>query len=225
MINYSVIQQNSTCNVESAQKTQNAHGAREFAFAAIFIPQLICWMLHWKEKETTFPSSYGVLLQQRARAVGVLQQNVSITLCVCIDHRSLDAGVRNAWRPENKEFSSVYRKLRHLSAGDRDLQTFSGKLSYLSYTNTLPALAPFFVVIRRMMMQNSPSFSVKWNIQQMICETSSPKGNDRSPESNVPRSNLISKTYKWAMETRGPKSNSSELLCLSWLQATLMTIW
>ena len=55
--------------------------------------------------------------------------------------------------------------------------------------------------------------------------TSSPKSNDRSPESNVPRSNLISKTYKWAMETRGPKSNSSELLCLSWLPATLMTIW
>ena len=36
-------------------------------------------------------------------------------------------------------------------------------------------------------------------------KTSSPKGNDRSPESNVPRSNLISKTYKWAMETRAPK--------------------
>ena len=33
------------------------------------------------------------------------------------------------------------------------------------------------------------------------------------------------KTYKWAMETRGSKSNSSELLCLSWLPATLMTIW
>ena len=32
------------------------------------------------------------------------------------------------------------------------------------------------------------------------------------------------KTYKWVMETRGPKSNSSELLCLSWLPATLMTI-
>ena len=32
------------------------------------------------------------------------------------------------------------------------------------------------------------------------------------------------KTYKWAMETRGPKSNSSELLCLSWLPATLMMI-
>ena len=58
-----------------------------------------------------------------------------------------------------------------------------------------------------------------------IMKTSSPKGNDRSPESNVPRSNLISKTYKWAMETTGPKSNSSELLCLSWLPATLMTTW
>ena len=32
------------------------------------------------------------------------------------------------------------------------------------------------------------------------------------------------KTYKWAMETRGPKSNSSGLLCLSWLPATLMMI-
>ena len=32
------------------------------------------------------------------------------------------------------------------------------------------------------------------------------------------------KTYKWAMETRGPKSNSSKLLCLSWLPATLTII-
>ena len=32
------------------------------------------------------------------------------------------------------------------------------------------------------------------------------------------------KTYKWAMETRGPKSNSSELLCLSWLPGTLVMI-
>ena len=59
---------------------------------------------------------------------------------------------------------------------------------------------------------------------EQFMKTSSPKGNDRSPESNVPRSNLISKTYKWAMETRSPKSNSSELLCLSWLPATLMMI-
>ena len=32
------------------------------------------------------------------------------------------------------------------------------------------------------------------------------------------------KTYKWAMETRGPKLKSSQLLCLSWLPATLMMI-
>ena len=35
---------------------------------------------------------------------------------------------------------------------------------------------------------------------------------------------LFQKTYKWAMETKGPKWNSSELLCLSWLPATLMMI-
>ena len=35
---------------------------------------------------------------------------------------------------------------------------------------------------------------------------------------------LFQKTYKWAMETRGPKSNSSKLLCLSLLSATLMMI-
>ena len=32
------------------------------------------------------------------------------------------------------------------------------------------------------------------------------------------------KTYKWAIKPRGPKSNSSELLCLPWLPATLMMI-
>ena len=32
------------------------------------------------------------------------------------------------------------------------------------------------------------------------------------------------KTYKWAMETRGPKSNSPKFLCLSWLPATLTMI-
>ena len=58
---------------------------------------------------------------ERARAVGMLQQYVLITLSVCIGHRSLNAGVRNAWRPENDEFSLVYRIPRYLSAGDRDL--------------------------------------------------------------------------------------------------------
>ena len=35
-------------------------------------------------------------------------------------------------------------------------------------------------------------------------------------------SSHFKKTYKWATETRGPKSNSSKLLCLSWLPATFM---
>ena len=58
---------------------------------------------------------------ERARAVGMLQQYVSITLPFCLGHRSLNAGVRNAWQPENEEFSLIYYKLRHLSSGDRDL--------------------------------------------------------------------------------------------------------
>ena len=62
-----------------------------------------------------------ITIAERVRVVGILQQYVSITLSVCIDHRSFNAGVRNAWRPENEEFSSVYRKLLHLSAGDRHL--------------------------------------------------------------------------------------------------------
>ena len=60
-------------------------------------------------------------IAERARAIGMLQQYVSITLPVCIGHRSLNTGVRNAWRPENGVFSLVYRKLRHLSARDWDL--------------------------------------------------------------------------------------------------------
>ena len=76
---------------------------------------------------------------ERARAVGVLQQNVSITFPVCIGHWSLNTGVRNAWRPENDVFSLVYRKLRHLSAGDWDLLTFSGEngllVVYQSHAN------------------------------------------------------------------------------------------
>ena len=39
---------------------------------------------------------------------------------------------------------------------------------------------------------------------------------------NEPKGSGELKTYKWAMETRGPKL--SELLCLSWLPATLMMI-
>ena len=41
---------------------------------------------------------------------------------------------------------------------------------------------------------------------------------------NEPKCSGELKTYNWAMETSGLKSNSSELLCLSWLPATLMMI-
>ena len=103
-------------------------------------------------------------------------------------------------------------------------------------------------------------FAKGQTIQQL---TSSPKGNDRSPESNVPRVNVpqnlmqpsphpnnathniwsswptgfrdiqVQKceifvtqgqvTPKWVVWF-GPKSNSTEFLCLSWLPATLMMI-
>ena len=45
-----------------------------------------------------------------------------------------------------------------------------------------------------------------------------------SPMCHVQISLKNKTTYKWAMETRGSKSNSPELLCLSWLPATLMMI-
>ena len=44
------------------------------------------------------------------------------------------------------------------------------KKKRLTYRNIPTALAPFSVVIRRMMMQNVVCFSFKWNILQMICE-------------------------------------------------------
>ena len=40
-----------------------------------------------------------------------------------------------------------------------------------------------------------------------VLQTNSLKGNDRSTESNVPRSDLISKTYKWAMETKNERTS------------------
>ena len=70
---------------------------------------------------------WRITTAERARAVVMLQQHVSIKLLVCIGHRSFNTGVRNAWRPENDEFSFVYRKLRYYSAGDLDLYRFRGK--------------------------------------------------------------------------------------------------
>ena len=120
--NYSGIQQNSTLQHGKCSKTQNARGAREIAFAAIF--NLTTHLLYASLKRKT--DNIPIILRcitttERARAVGMLQQYVLITLPFCLGHRSLNAGVGNAWRPENDEFSLVYRKLRHLSAGDQDL--------------------------------------------------------------------------------------------------------
>ena len=108
------------------------------------------------------------------------------------------------------------------------------------------------------------SLRLRWANKSNYCiQTSSPKGNDHSPESNVPRS-ICPKTLcslsptpmmlhikfdqdwptgfrdiqvqkceifvtqgqvtpKWVVWF-SPKSNSTELLCLSWLPATLMMI-
>ena len=82
---------------------ENARGAREIAFAAfVFFFYLITHLLNALLKRKT--DSTSIILRritkaERARAVGMLQQYVSITLPVCIDHRSLNAGVQNAWPP------------------------------------------------------------------------------------------------------------------------------
>ena len=60
-----------------------------------------------------------------------------------------------------------------------------------------------------------------------FCAATSDLANQTGIEKNISfELDILSfqKTYKWAMETRGPKSNSSELLCLSWLPATLMMV-
>ena len=74
----------------------------------------------------------------RARAVGMLQQYVSITLPVCTGHRLLNAEVRNAWRP--KIISSVWF-IVSCDICQQEIgicKHFSGKTAYLSYTSNLP---------------------------------------------------------------------------------------
>ena len=60
--NYSGIHQNSMCNVGSAQKTQNARGAREIAFAVfLFLFYLTTSLLKVSLKiKDNISSSYGV---------------------------------------------------------------------------------------------------------------------------------------------------------------------
>ena len=64
-----------------------------------------------------------------------------------------------------------------------------------------------------------------------LCATTSDLANQTGIEKRSfdhPQAELeilsFKKTYKWALETRGPISNSSELICPSWLPATLMMI-
>ena len=87
--NYSDIQQSSTRKTGSAQKkkkkkkkkknTKNARGAREIAFAAIFISQIIWWMFHLKEKQTAFRIIVRRMTTEKgARAVGILRKYASI---------------------------------------------------------------------------------------------------------------------------------------------------
>ena len=119
------MQQNYSYNVESAQKWKmhvdlaRLHLQHLFFFFLSHNSFAECFTK--KKTDNTSIILRRITKEERARAVGMLQQYVSITLPVCIDHRSLNAGVRNAWRPENDEFSLVYRKRRHLSAGNRDL--------------------------------------------------------------------------------------------------------
>ena len=63
------------------------------------------------------------------------------------------------------------------------------------FSDTYVVLCDYFVDTEQM----------KWRWHGETEETSSPKGNDRSPESNVPRSNVISKKHingPWKSEAR-----------------------
>ena len=60
-------------------KKQNAHGAREIAFAAIFISQIICWMFQLKEKQTKLCVIIRrMTTEKRARANGILRQGAGV---------------------------------------------------------------------------------------------------------------------------------------------------
>ena len=148
-------------------KTQNARGAREIAFAAFFFFfYLTTHLLNASLKGKTDNISIiirRVTTAERARAVGMLQQYVSITLPVCIGHRSLNADVQNAGRLENDEFSLVYRKLRHFQQETGICKhVWEKRLTCripAPYRTIPMALAPFLVVICHMMVQNGVCFS------------------------------------------------------------------
>ena len=100
---------------------------------------------------------------ERARAVGMLQQYVSITFPVCIGHRSLNTGVRNAWRPEN-DVSVWFIVNCDICQQETGICKHSRKKLLTcripAPCRSIPtALAPFSV--RRTIMQNVVCFSFK----------------------------------------------------------------
>ena len=116
------------CHVESAQEPKmhvelaRMHLKDFFYFFYFFYLATHLMNVSLKRKPDKISIiTWRITSAERTRAVGMLQQYVSITLVGCIGHRSMNARVRNAWRPENDEFSLVYRKLPLLSAGDRNL--------------------------------------------------------------------------------------------------------
>ena len=88
---------------------------------------LITHLLNASLKRKTVNNSILILrritTKERARASGMLQQYVPITLPVCIGHRSLIAGVRNSWRSENNEFSLVYQTNKQILYWHKTLVT------------------------------------------------------------------------------------------------------
>ena len=101
-------------------------------------------------------------------------------------------------------FSQVYLLSSQENSHGIQIHRNSGWLCNI-VTEILVEYARISISIMRIFNQWCTSLKVRTEIQSkknlyIVIVTSSPKGNDRSPESNVPRSNLISKN-----------SNSSKL--------------
>ena len=146
-------------------KTQNACGARETAFAAIFISQLICWMLHCKEKQTSFPSSYCVLLQQREQEPLVCYSNTYRLRCPSV--YATDRWIQASKMPGNLKLMSSVWFIPNCDICQQETgvcKHFREKWLPRCIPWTLPSIpttfAPFSVGIRRMIMQNVVWFSL-----------------------------------------------------------------
>ena len=95
-----------------------------------------CFTKKKNRKHFHHPTAY--YYSRGRRAVGMLQQFVLIVLPVCIGHRSFNASVWNAWRPENDESSLVYLNCDICQQETRICRHSRGKTAYFLYTSTLP---------------------------------------------------------------------------------------